>query len=254
MLGVGRSVPPLWRSLGLPPMTNAVLVDSAEIVRKLCSGEKVTYDGPARTYRALDSGTFPSGGPAHCPRRNRPEEPRARRHALRRGHPSPLPHARGRRAMGARCAQRRTPQAATSTPSGCTRRFVAPDLTPPEEEAVVAARAVTYFQIPGFGRGSPKSTDGPRRPSRRSAPTQAGRYPARRTTSSAGELGEVSRLLPALWLETAAVAGTASRCAKRLGDYLAAGADELILHGSTPKLLGPMLQHRLSGAGAGSPG
>jgi 5,10-methylenetetrahydromethanopterin reductase len=57
------------------------------------------------------------------------------------------------------------------------------------------------------------------------------------------QLAEVSRLLPREWLETGAAVGSAATCARRLRAYLDAGADELVLHGSTPELLGPLLQH-----------
>jgi hypothetical protein len=57
------------------------------------------------------------------------------------------------------------------------------------------------------------------------------------------ELAEVSAMLPPEWLSTGAAVGDAATCARRIRDYLDAGADELILHGATADLLGPTLAH-----------
>jgi alkanesulfonate monooxygenase SsuD/methylene tetrahydromethanopterin reductase-like flavin-dependent oxidoreductase (luciferase family) len=49
-------------------------------------------------------------------------------------------------------------------------------------------------------------------------------------------------------LVEAAAVGSAAVCAARLREYLAAGADEIVVHGAVPDLLGPTLQHlRASG-------
>jgi hypothetical protein len=37
--------------------------------------------------------------------------------------------------------------------------------------------------------------------------------------------------------------GKAATCAARMAEYLVAGADELVLHGTTPELLGPAIGH-----------
>jgi alkanesulfonate monooxygenase SsuD/methylene tetrahydromethanopterin reductase-like flavin-dependent oxidoreductase (luciferase family) len=47
------------------------------------------------------------------------------------------------------------------------------------------------------------------------------------------ELVDVSRALPEEWVTSSSVAGDAATCAALLRGYLAAGADEIILHGST---------------------
>jgi hypothetical protein len=58
------------------------------------------------------------------------------------------------------------------------------------------------------------------------------------------QLVDVARaLIPRAWIESSAAVGTAGACAAQLRAYLAAGADEIALHGATPELLGPMLQH-----------
>jgi 5,10-methylenetetrahydromethanopterin reductase len=63
------------------------------------------------------------------------------------------------------------------------------------------------------------------------------------------QLVEVSRTLPKFWYQQGAAIGSASQCAATLGKFLDAGADELVLHGSAPRQMGPLtaeLRKRLS--------
>jgi 5,10-methylenetetrahydromethanopterin reductase len=53
VIGVGRSVDAMWDAVGLARSTNASIVDSAEIFRRLCRGEKVRYSGPAGCFPSL---------------------------------------------------------------------------------------------------------------------------------------------------------------------------------------------------------
>src|SRR3546814_8361719 len=54
------------------------------------------------------------------------------------------------------------------------------------------------------------------------------------------ELVDVSRLIPQQWLDEGAAVGTAAQCADQLMAFLDAGADEILLHGSAPKDMGPL--------------
>src|SRR3546814_17556071 len=47
-------------------------------------------------------------------------------------------------------------------------------------------------------------------------------------------MAEAVAMLPDEWLEQGAAIGSLSRCATRLAEYRAAGADQLLLHGTTP--------------------
>jgi probable F420-dependent oxidoreductase len=58
VVGVGRSLAAMWARAGLAPPTDDTLVDYLAIVRQLCRGESVTYDGPAGTYANLQLGTL----------------------------------------------------------------------------------------------------------------------------------------------------------------------------------------------------
>jgi 5,10-methylenetetrahydromethanopterin reductase len=62
------------------------------------------------------------------------------------------------------------------------------------------------------------------------------------------ELVELSRAMPADWLPSSSAVGDAASCAARLQDYRAAGADELVLHGSTAEHLGGLVTAYAAGS------
>src|SRR4051812_899668 len=53
VLGIGRSIPVLMKAWGLPRTTNQLLIDGAELLRRLWSGERVKYDGPLGAFPSL---------------------------------------------------------------------------------------------------------------------------------------------------------------------------------------------------------
>ena len=53
---------------------------------------------------------------------------------------------------------------------------------------------------------------------------------------------EAASLLPREWMTTGAAVGTANDVATQLRDFRAAGADEIVLHGTTTDRLGPLLK------------
>ena len=61
------------------------------------------------------------------------------------------------------------------------------------------------------------------------------------------ELVELSRALPTDWLPSSSAVGDAATCAARLRAYLDAGADELVLHGSTADNLGDLADAFMAG-------
>jgi 5,10-methylenetetrahydromethanopterin reductase len=244
-LGVGRSVAPLWRSLGLPNMTSDVLVDSVDIVGRLCRGEKVTYDGPAGRFRSLRLGDLPAVAPP--PILLAAIGPKTLALAGRHFdgvilHPFLTVDAVERSAAIARRAAE-TAGRDPATVRVCATVVVAPDLPPAEEQAVVAARAVTYFQIPGFGEllAGVNGWDPAPLGHLRAHPQLANLRGSADNAFTRDELADVAGRLPPDWLSSAAAAGSVAHCAARLDEYLAAGADELILHGTTPERLGPLL-------------
>jgi probable F420-dependent oxidoreductase len=253
VLGVGRSVAPTWKAAGLPQMTNHIMGDLADIHRRLIRGEKVRYDGPAGTFPAMRLGDVPDVEPPPI--------------LLAAIGPKTLDLA-GRRFDGAILHPFLTTQSVTESVARvragaeaagrdpASVRVVAtvvtaPDLDADAELAVVGGRAVTYFQIPNFGEllagvngwdMSPLST-------LRAHPLLAGLHGSADNRFTKDQLGEVSRTLPQEWLASGAAVGSAAQCADRLREYVAAGADEIIIHGATPELLGDTVRHIRNGIG-----
>ena len=244
ILGVGRSVDAMWKAVGLPTSTNASIVDHAKIFRRLCRGEKVRYDGPAGTYPSLRLNDLP----------DQPVPPMVFAAIGPKGlelagrhfdgvllHPFLTPAA-VRRSVGlVRAAER-----SAGRPEGTVRVYativVACDLPFDDELAVVGGRAVSYYQIPGFGeRLAAVNGWNPEPLARlRSHPLLVGLRGAADSVLTQGELADVASALPTAWTVDAAAIGSASACRQVFQRYREAGADELVLHGSTPDRLGPL--------------
>ena len=120
---------------------------------------------------------------------------------------------------------------------------VAPDLPKDEEEAVVGGRAITYLQLPGFGEMLVQTNgwDVGVLGQIRSHPLLANLGNKNADQSfTRQQLVEVSHVLPQQWLEDGAAVGSAAQCALKLCAFLDAGADEILLHGSSPASMGPL--------------
>ncbi|MDT5130777.1 MAG: hypothetical protein QOE41_88, partial [Mycobacterium sp.] len=244
VIGVGRSVDAMWDAVGLARSTNASIVDSAEIFRRLCRGEKVRYSGPAGCFPSLRLNDVP----------DQPVPPLVFAAIGPKGlgsagrhfdgvllHPFLTPDAVRRSVRIVREAEQDSGRRAGSVRVYATV-VVACDLPAAEETAVVGARAVTYYQIPGFGEKlvavngwSPEALS-----QLRSHPRLAGIRGAADSVLSRDQLIEVASVLPDEWTEGAAAVGSVSACHAAFERYREAGADELVLHGSTPDHLGPV--------------
>jgi 5,10-methylenetetrahydromethanopterin reductase len=245
VIGVGRSVDAMWTAVGLPPSTNASLIDNADIFRRLCRGEKVRYDGPAGTFPSLRLNDVP----------DHPVPPLVLAAIGPKGlaiagrhfdgvllHPFLTPDAVRRSVRVVRDAER-TAGRAEGTVRVYATVVVACDLPADEEVAVVGARAVTYYQIPGFGErlATVNQWDPDALGRLRSHALLAGIRGSADSVLSREELIEVASTLPTDWTEGAAAVGTASNCHQVFERYRDAGADELVLHGMTPDRMGSSL-------------
>jgi probable F420-dependent oxidoreductase len=244
VLGVGRSVDAMWKAVGLPRSTNASIVDHVDIFRRLCRGEKVRYDGPAGTYPSLRLNDVP----------DQPVPPLVFAAIGPKGlelagrhfdgvllHPFLTPAAVRRSVRRVRDSER-----AARRPRGSVRVYAtvvtACGLLAEEELAVVGARAVTYYQIPGFGERLAQTNGWDPEPlsQLRSHPLLANVRGAADSVLTRAELVEVASVLPAAWTAEAAAIGSARSCREVFERYREAGADELVLHGSTPDRMGAL--------------
>jgi 5,10-methylenetetrahydromethanopterin reductase len=240
-----RAVPSYMQMMGAPAITMKRLADYIDIYRRLWDGETVAYDGPLGKFPMLKLTDFHDGpkppiiftaiGPKslefagqHCD-----------------GvllHPFVSPTGVTNSAKIVRDAAEQAGRDPMSVRI-YHNVIVAPDLPKDEEDAVVRGRAITYFELPGFGdliveinewdkgvldqiRAHPKIASLGGKPADQAYTRQ--------------ELVDVGQLLPQTWIDEGAAVGTAAKCANRLMAYLDAGADEILLHGSSPKNMGPL--------------
>jgi len=247
MFGVGRSTAPMWKAVGLPAMTNQVLVDFAEMFRTLCKGGKVRYDGPAGKFPSLRLGDLPDVAPPPIllagigPKTLDLAGTHFDGAIL---HPMLTTEAVARAAVRVRAAAEAAGRDPHSVKVYATV-VTAPDLTAGQEAAVVGGRAVTYYQIPEFGEllAGVNGFDPAELATLRSHPMLEGLRGAADTAFTKDQLADVAASLPRHWLEEGTATGSAATCARRLQKYLDAGADEIVIHGAVPDLLGPTLQH-----------
>ncbi|MDB5701906.1 MAG: F420-dependent oxidoreductase [Sphingomonadales bacterium] len=242
-----RAVPAYMKMLGAPAITMERLTDVISIMRRLWDGETVNYEGILGTFPMLKLTDrhvgppppiiFTAMGPKslefagiHCDG------------VLLHPFVSPTGVANSTKIV------RDAAEKAGRDPMSVRiyhNIIVAPDLPKDEEAAVVGGRAITYFELPGFGdliidiNGWDKSVLEKIRAHPKIASLNG--KPADQAYTRA-ELVDVAELIPQQWLDEGAAVGTAATCADQLMAYLDAGADEILLHGSSPKDMGPLTQ------------
>jgi hypothetical protein len=121
---------------------------------------------------------------------------------------------------------------------------VAADLPSEEVDIRARARLVTYLNAPLLGESLVRANGWDRSVLDRLAAHPLIAALDERTADgnlNHEQLVEVSRVIPDEWVDSGAAVGTTKQCAARLHDYLAAGADEMVIHGSSPDLLAPTL-------------
>jgi 5,10-methylenetetrahydromethanopterin reductase len=246
ILGFGRSVAFVWRNLGIAVPVNAAMADYAKILRALWAGETVNYDGPAGRFPSMQMAERPEVAPPLILAAIGPKTlALAGRHfdgAVLHPFLTPVGVARSVAVV------RKAAEEAGRDPAAVrvyAEVMVAPDAIAAEIESAIHVRAVNYFAVRDLGAqliamngwdpapmerllGDPRFLD---------IEGQEGTY---------AELGERMKeaigVLPPHWLEQGAAAGSSPIVARRLLEYRAAGADEIILHGTTPDRLGPLVR------------
>lgn len=243
---LAKAVPEYLATLGSPAITFPRLADAISIYRRLWAGETVNYEGILGKFPALHL-TDRSGGPT----------------------PPIIFTAIGPKSLafaGTHCdgvllhpfitaegvaksvnIVRQAAEKAGRDPSSVRiyhNIIVAPDLDKSEEEAVVGGRAITYFQTPGFGEviveangWDAKVLDDIR--NHKQFANIGDKNADQAFTRE--QLVEVSRVIPQSWYDDGAAVGTASVCANKLCSFLDAGVDEILLHGSSPFAMEPLM-------------
>ena len=246
VLGFGRSVAFIWKNLGIPVPVNAAMADYAKILRSLWAGETVSYDGPAGRYPNMRMPELPEVPPPMILAAIGPKTlALAGQHfdgAVL--HPFLTPDGVARSVAIVRKAAEesgRDPAAVKIY----AEVVVAPDASEAEILSAVKVRAVTYFTIRDLGAQLIAMNGWDPTPMEQllaeprflNIEGQKGTHAELRERMTEG-----TNILPPHWFETGAAAGSGHSVAQRLLEYRSAGADEIVLHGTTTDRLGPLVK------------
>lgn len=244
ILGFGRAVPSQFRKLGIPVLNNAGMADYVGILRKLWAGETVTYNGPAGDYPELQLGQ---------PCLNPPPV------LLGAVGPKTLELA-GTHFDGvvlhpfltiegvARSVRivREAAVAAGRDPASIKVYAVVvtafDTLTSEQRADMLEARAVSYFMHREVALPVITMNGWSEDPMKKLVEADLAHLEFGGTVAESRRvLAQAVEMLPPDWLTAGAAVGSVHHCADRLRQYLDAGADEILLHGTTPDQQGPLL-------------
>jgi probable F420-dependent oxidoreductase len=238
-LGLGRSSAEYLRGQSITAHGYGAYADYVDIVRRLMSGETVTYDGPLGSFEALRMADLPAaasppiwsmilGGPKAC------------RLAARIAdgvmlQPFLTPVATAQSVAWIRDERERL--GLDPAIRICVPVVTACELDETETLAITKGRMVSYVQMPSFANCYVTLNHWDPRP------MSAVQNHAQFHRLSRGNADQVfhrkdllgpGKLLPDAWMEEAAAVGSVRTCVQKLQEYRDAGADEIALYGSSP--------------------
>ncbi|MFT4585420.1 MAG: 5,10-methylenetetrahydromethanopterin reductase [Gammaproteobacteria bacterium] len=246
VLGFGRSVPPLLGKLGIKAFDNAGMADFVALLRRLWAGETINYSGPAGnfpemqlTQRCLEPPPVILGavGPNTL----------ALAGAHFDGvvlHPFLTTEGVERSVAIVRGAARESGRDPNSITVYATVVTVPDTLPSGQREDILEARAVSYFMHRELGLMLADINNWDRDPVDRVVEKGLNRLEFGRSdiATARRQMGEAAALLPPHWLMDGAAVGSVGHCLRRLDDYFSAGADEILLHGTTCDQQAPLLE------------
>jgi 5,10-methylenetetrahydromethanopterin reductase len=235
-MGFGRSISERWKAWGIPVPTTQSMGDYADILRRLWNHETVSYEGAAGTFPHLHLGDFPDFGPP--PLLLAAIGPNSMA-LVGRSFDGVLlhPFTSIEGLASARATVRAAAEKAGRDPDAVRiihQVVTAPDCTDEQVDQRVRSRIAAYLNHPEFGNMMAAANGwdlGPIEKMRADAAKISGA--SSETSSGRMALVEPSRSLPHEWLDSSAAIGTAAECAASFHEFLDAGADEIVIHGTT---------------------
>jgi 5,10-methylenetetrahydromethanopterin reductase len=245
VLGFGRAVPPLFRKLGIAVLNNAAMADHVGILRRLWAGEMVSYSGPAGDYPQMQLAQPCDNPPPVILGAVGPKTL-----ALAGGHFDGLvlhPFLTVEGVARSVTIVREAARAAGRDPA--TIRVYATVVTVPdtlsaaERANALEARAVSYFMHREVGLPIVTMNGWDETPMNRLVETGLSRleYGQGDIDESRRQMARAVEMLPSEWLTSGAAVGSVAHCVERLRGYLDAGADQILLHGTTPEQQGALV-------------
>lgn len=245
VLGYGRGVPSQFKKLGIPVPNMQGMVDYLGLLRSLWAGESVSYSGPAGDYPELQ---LPQGYATPPPVIFGTIGPKTL--AMAGAHFDGVvlhPFLTVAGVAKSIAIVRGAAEAAGRDPAAVkiyATVVTAPDtLSPDQRIDIVEARAVSYFMHREIGLPIVTTNGWSEEPLDVMANTglAALEYGGGDARDKRRHMAEAAGLLPREWLTEGAAVGTVDQCIERLSQYLDAGVDYLLLHGTTPDQQGEIV-------------
>lgn len=245
VLGYGRGVPPHFKKLGIPVPNIQGMIDHVSILKRLWAGETVNYSGPAGDYPELQ---LPAGCDNPPPLLIGTIGPKTL--AMAGAHFDGVvlhPFLTTDGVAQSVKIVRDAASAAGRDPAAM--RIYATVITVPDtlpnhmRSDLLEARAISYFMHREIGGPIVAANGWSEQPLEQIAASGLAslEYGAGDPHEKRRKMAELAELLPREWLDEGTAYGSVTRCVERLGQYVDAGADYLLLHGSTPDQQGPIL-------------
>jgi probable F420-dependent oxidoreductase len=245
LLGLARGLSGINDKHGMGSPTMQGFEDYASILLRLWNGDTVEYDGPL----------------GHFAQMRMPDPPTANRPPIILSSWAPKPKATALAVrlfdgvfIGCELTVEATANICGRLREACEQigrdpqsltiyntMLCAPDLSPDEQLEQINARMVTHFSFPHIGDRIIAENGWDPEPMRRLLDTQelAGEEIADQAFRR-DQLLELGSQVPREWVETGCAVGSAATVVSRLREYLDAGLDHLVLHGSSPSQLAGM--------------
>ena len=237
VLGLGRGLAALAPSLGVAKPTLASMEHLAGVIRRLWQGERITEDGPAGSFHKLRFVDVPTHAPPPVYFGSIGPKGLALAGRVFDGvilHPFLTTKAVGDSAAIVRTAAEEAGRDPASVRI-ITTLVSAPDVSEARADIAARARAISYFQVRGLGEQLVgwNDWDPAVLTAIREHPTMQGKGIAD-TAMTRDHLVDAASAMPPEWFADGAAIGSSAACAQRARDYIAAGADEVLVHGASP--------------------
>ncbi len=250
-LGFGRSVPSLLRQLGIKTFSNVAMADFAMILRQLWRGETVSYQGPAGDFPNMQLARPCASPPPLLLGAVGPNTLKLGGTHFDAVVLHPFLSAEGvQRSVAlvhnAARAAGRDPAAVKIYATVVT----VPDTLPADSRHdLLEARAVSYFMHRDIGLLLAEFNGWDSAPVEQVVQRGLDRleFGASDIATARRQLAETAALLPSHWFSEGAAIGSLEQCVRRMDDYFAAGADDIVLHGPSCQQQQPLIE-RLAAA------
>ena len=246
VLGFGRGVPSQFAKLGIPVFNNQGMTDYVSILRQLWAGKTVTYQGPVGDYPAMQLAHKCDNPPPIIMGAVGPKTL-----ALAGAHFDGLVLHPFLTIDGVKRSidiVRNAAREAGRDPAAVKIYAIvvtAPDTLAPAVRAnVLEARAVSYFMHQELGQPIINMNRWDEGPMHRLVAADLAKldYGTADLNESRRLMAEAAlKIIPPEWLTSGAAVGSVDHCIGRLREYIDAGADEILLHGTTPDQQGDIV-------------